>query len=180
MNRGDLTVAFVTVASIYIKYEDVTYEKIVGGGVRGSAIIRGRDGPLLKSHTPLMLIKPGSFWEYEESQTYNSSCIGNSKYLPGCFNSPDRHDNSSLTLVFPVGLASPPHGCYIVNQLVILFCMILFCMMTSTFIAVLIYVLNVLLARQLSFSIDTNAYLSALLHRLIGEQWRRMISVNLE
>ena len=98
--------------SIYIKYIDGTYDRIVGGGVLGEQIIRGRDGDLLKSHTPQMSIKPGSFWEYEESQTYNSSCIGNSKYLPGCFNSTDRHDNSSLTLKFPVGLASPPHGCF--------------------------------------------------------------------
>ena len=100
--------------SIYIKYNNNTHDKIVGGGVRGSQIIRGRDGHLLKSHTPQMLIKPGSFWEYEESQTYNASCIGNSKYLPGCFNltDPHPHDNSSLTLVFPVGLSSPPYGCF--------------------------------------------------------------------
>ena len=102
--------------SIYIKYDDGTYDKIVGGGIRESAIIRGRGGHLLKSHAPQMLIKAGSFWEYEESQTYNSSCIGNSKFLPGCFNSTDRHNstyrNSSLTLKFPVGLASPPHGCF--------------------------------------------------------------------
>ena len=98
--------------SIYIKYNDGTYDKIVGGGVRGSAIIRGRDGHLLKSHTPQMWIKPGSFWEDEESQTYNSSCFGNSKYLPGCLNSTDPYDKSSLTLVFPVGVASPPNGCF--------------------------------------------------------------------
>ena len=98
--------------SIYIKYNDGMYVKIVGGGVRGRKISRGGEGHLLKSHTPQMLIKPGSFWEDEESQTYNSLCIGNSKYLPGCFNSTDIRDNSSLTLVFPVGVASPPHGCF--------------------------------------------------------------------
>ena len=30
--------------SIYIKYIDGTHDKIVGGGVRGSNIIRGRNG----------------------------------------------------------------------------------------------------------------------------------------
>ena len=100
--------------SIYIKYNDKPPDKIVGGGVLGAEIIRGRDGHLIKSHKPQMLIKAGSFWKDEESQTRNPSCIGNSRYLPGCFNStdPDPHDNSSLTLVFPVGLASPPHGCF--------------------------------------------------------------------
>ena len=98
--------------SIYIKYNNRPKDKIVGGGVLGPQIIRGGDGHLLKSHKPQMLIKPGSFWEHEESQRDNSSCIDNSKYLPGCFNSTDRLDNSSLTLVFPVGLASPPHGCF--------------------------------------------------------------------
>ena len=84
----------------------------MGGGVLGENIIRGKGGQLLKSHTPKMTTKPGSFWAYEESQMYNSSCIGKSKYLPGCFNSTDQPDNSSLTLMFPVGLASPPHGCF--------------------------------------------------------------------
>ena len=105
--------------SIYIKYidslcdkRDGSCDKIVGGGVLGEKIIRGEGGHLLKSHEPKMFIKPGSFWEFEDSQRDNSSCMGNSKYLPGCFNSTDRHDNSSFTLLFPVGLASPPHGCF--------------------------------------------------------------------
>ena len=105
--------------SIYLKYKDSlcdkrdgSCDKIVGAGVRGSTVIRGSGGQLLKSHEPQMVIKPGSFWALEESQRDNSSCVGNIKYLPGCFNSTDRHDNSSLTLTFPVGLASPPNGIF--------------------------------------------------------------------
>ena len=105
--------------SIYLKYNDSSCDKrdgscdkIVGGGVRGATVIRGPGGQLLKSHEPQMLIKPGSFWALEESQRDNSSCVGNIKYLPGCFNSTDRHDNSSFTLTFPVGLASPPNGLF--------------------------------------------------------------------
>ena len=107
--------------SIYLKLRDSSCDKrdgscvkIVGAGVRGDTIIRGRGGHLLKSHEPQMVIKTGSFWEYENSQMYNQSCIGYSKYLPGCFNStdPHPHDNSSFTLTFQVGLASPPHGIF--------------------------------------------------------------------
>ena len=98
--------------SIYIKYYDSTYDKIVDGGVRGSNIIRERDGHLIKSHEPQMIINPESFWDFENSQTRNSSCIGNSKFLPGCLNSTNRHDNSSLTLIFPVGVVSPPNGIF--------------------------------------------------------------------
>ena len=107
--------------SIYLKYNesscdkrDGSCDKIVGGGVRGETIIRGKGGQLLKSHEPQMIIKPGSFWEYENSTINDQSCIGNSKYLPGCFNSTDPHpdDNSSFILKFPVGLASPPNGLF--------------------------------------------------------------------
>ena len=107
--------------SIYLKYNDSSCDKrdgscdkIVGGGVRGDKIIRGKGGHLLKTHEPKMIIKTGSFWEYEESQIYNQTCIGMSKYLPGCLNStdPHPHDNSSFTLTFPVGLVAPPDGIF--------------------------------------------------------------------
>ena len=93
----------------------------MAGGVLAPEITRGVAGHLLASQKPVFSTKPGSFWAKEQSQLENSACIGNSKYLPGCLNSTDQPDNSYLTVTFPVGVASRPHGCYsdgIFSQLV--------------------------------------------------------------
>ena len=102
--------------SIYFKYLAASKygnckAKIVGAGLLSPQIPRGT-GLLLESHTPLFSTKPGSFWEKENGQFLNAECDGNSKYLPGCLNSTDRPDNSSLTITFPVGVESRPHGFY--------------------------------------------------------------------
>ena len=109
-DRFDGRLRSVSICLKYIDGTTIETVKLIGAGVLASNIIRGPGGSLLKSHSPNMSIRTGSFWEYEQSQINNLSCIGNSKYLPGCFNSTDRPDNSSLTLSFPVGLASIPHG----------------------------------------------------------------------
>ena len=102
--------------SIYFRYNDMKNgngkSKILERGVLASQIVRGKSGHLLKSHIPIFSIKAGSFWETEYSQYENTSCVGNSKHAPGCFNPADQPDNSSLTLSFPVGLASRPNGQY--------------------------------------------------------------------
>ena len=102
--------------SIYFRYKDIGEEngksKIVGDGVLAPQVARGSAGHLLPSQKPVCVIKPDSFWAKEESELENSACIDNSKYLPGCLNQPDQQDNSSLTVIFPVGVASRPHGYY--------------------------------------------------------------------
>ena len=102
--------------SIYFKFinneEEIDKAKIVGAGVIASQVTRSEAGHLMKSHKPLISTKPGSFWAIEESQIRNTACIGNSKFLPGCLNSTDQPDNSSLTIIFPVGVESRPHGFY--------------------------------------------------------------------
>ena len=106
--------------SFYLKFNDGTDDMIICGGDIASNIPRGSGGHQLKYHTPKITIKNGSFWKLEESQTFNNSCNINSKYLPGCFNSTDPSDESSLTLDFPIGLASRPHGHFSSSIIVVL------------------------------------------------------------
>ena len=100
--------------SIYFRYteDENDKSKIVGAGLLAPQIIRGSAGHLLRSQKPVCVTKPNSFWAKEESELENSSCIGNSKYLPGCLNRTDQQDNSSLTITFPAGVASHPNGIY--------------------------------------------------------------------
>ena len=102
--------------SIYFKYMDNEdgYDKfkIVSAGVISPQIIRGGAGHLYRSHKPVFSTKQGSFWSTEYFQLGNTSCFGNSKYVPGCLDSTDPPDNSSLIITFPVGVESRPHGIY--------------------------------------------------------------------
>ena len=86
---------------------------IIIGGNPSPTLNRKKDGTLkLKSHWASYSQQSASFWAKEFSQRENKSCIGGSKFYPGCFNSSDESDTSFLNVFFPVGHASFPHGKY--------------------------------------------------------------------
>lgn len=50
------------------------------------------------------MIINGNFWKLDQSQILSCSCLGNSRFIPGCWKSTDPGGESSVTLTFPVGL----------------------------------------------------------------------------
>ena len=90
----------------------VSSSLILGGKLSSTIFIRKNGISMLSSHYALYSQKSGSFWEGEYSQRHNADCKDGSQYYPGCLNSPDISDNSSINLSFPVGQASLPYGKY--------------------------------------------------------------------
>ena len=87
-------------------------EYLIFGGRRSPSLCDAKDG-FMMSHCTLYSRKNDSFWAKEYSQR-GAACTNkdDSQLYPGCLNSPDEADTSFISLWFPVGHASFPHGKY--------------------------------------------------------------------
>ena len=86
-------------------------EYLIHGELESQTLCHRKDGSkMLPSHCPLYSCKPNSFWAKEYAQR-GQACTNKESY-PGCLNSDDVADTSFISLSFPVGHASHPHGKY--------------------------------------------------------------------
>ena len=110
--EGRLREVAVTFNSSNDDFPNIEY--LIYGGKQSSTLYDRKDGSrMLKSHCTLYSRKNYSFWAKEYSQR-EGACTkkDRSQYYPGCLNSPDEADTSFVSLSFPVGHASFPHGKY--------------------------------------------------------------------
>ena len=110
--EGRLRQVSVTFNSSNDHFPNIEY--LISAGKPSATLCDGKDGNrMLKSHCILYSQKNDSFWAKEYSQR-GGACPrqDRSKNYPGCLNSPDEADTSFVSLSFPVGHASLPHGKY--------------------------------------------------------------------
>lgn len=103
--------------SMYFRLSKTQSYLIIRGGLFSSAVGLYRENlkseVFSESHWPQYNRQNGSFWSDEFIEKDNQACENTSlEFYPGCLDSPDKPDNSSITVNFPLGLATPPNGFY--------------------------------------------------------------------